>query len=242
MIRVGTSGWNYDHWKGAFYPDGLHQSDWLGYYAQRFSTVEVNNTFYSLPEQDTVDGWRQTPERGFLFSVKASRYLTHMKKLKQAPESLAMFLGCAEAFGDKLGPLLFQLPPNWHANPDRLQSFIESLESQATGSPRAVFEFRDESWFTDEVYRVLADHDCAFCIYELAGMQSPSMVTSTVVYVRLHGPGDAYEGSYDDQVLGTWANRLAEWASEGRDVFCYFDNDQNGYAASNATTLQTMLR
>ena len=198
MIRVGTSGWNYDHWKGPFYPEDLDQSDWLGYYARRFSTVEVNNTFYSLPDQDTVDGWRQTPKSGFLFSVKASRYLTHMKKLKPAPDSLSTFLGCAEAFGDKLGPLLFQLPPNWRANPDRLRSFIESLESHATGSPRAVFEFRDESWFTNEVYRVLEAHDCAFCIYELAGLQSPAVVTAPFVYVRLHGPGDAYQGSYDD--------------------------------------------
>lgn len=237
MIRVGTSGWIYDHWKGAFYPSDLPQDRWLAYYCERFATVEINNSFYNLPSPDTVAGWRDTPNGDFVFSMKASRYLTHMKKLKSAPESLASFLDRADDLGERLGPLLFQLPPNWRANPDRLSQFIESLDS----SKRAVFEFRDPSWFVEEVYQVLRRHECAFCVYELGDLESPREVTAPFVYIRLHGPGNAYEGSYDDAALGAWAERIDEWATGGADVYCYFDNDQNGYAAANAATLTDLL-
>lgn len=238
MIRVGTSGWNYEHWQGPFYPQDLPQDRWLDYYCERFSTVEINNSFYNLPSADTVRAWRDTPDGDFEFSMKASRYLTHMKKLKSAPDSLASFLHRADELGERLGPLLFQLPPNWRANAGRLCEFIETLDS----SKRAVFEFRDLSWFTDEVYETLENGGCAFCIYELGDTESPLVVTAPFVYIRLHGPGRPYEGSYDDSVLQEWAKRIDGWVKEGIDVYCYFDNDQNGYAAANAATLADILR
>lgn len=237
MIRVGTSGWNYDHWKGPFYPDDLSQDEWLSYYAERFSSVEINNSFYSLPDTSTMERWRDTPEGDFTFAIKASRYLTHMKKLREAPESLERFLARADVLGERLGPVLFQLPPRWNVNPHRLRSFTGRLES----SRRYVFEFRDTSWFADEIYEALGESNCAFCIYQLDEVDSPIEVTADFVYVRLHGPNGPYEGSYEEEALKTWAERLRNWESEGLDAYCYFDNDQNGYAAANARDLVNLV-
>jgi uncharacterized protein YecE (DUF72 family) len=237
MIRVGTSGWNYDHWQGPFYPQDKTQDEWLAYYSQRFNTVEINNSFYNLPDEDSIQNWRGTVKGDFVFSIKASRYLTHMKKLKEAPESRDQFLSRADLLQDRRGPILFQLPPNWNANPDRLEQFVEGLG----GSRRYVFEFRDTSWFTPEIYDVLRNARCAFCIYELGDTTSPDIVTADFAYIRLHGPGSAYEGSYDDGTLKDWAQRIREWDEDGLDVYCYFDNDQNGYAPANARTLSDFL-
>jgi uncharacterized protein YecE (DUF72 family) len=266
-ITIGTSGWNYAHWKGPFYPSDLARDCWLEYYADRLRSVEVNNTFYQLPEEQTVDAWTSAVPPDFTFAVKASRYITHMKKLKDPGETLERFVPAIEAFGDRLGPVLFQLPPSWNANPDRLGEFLEALETAsrgafgresdraetpgAAGGPRGAhrsgrglrcaFEFRDESWFSEDVFGLLRKHNAAFCIYHLAGRLSPREVTADFVYVRLHGPGGKYEGSYDRRALSGWAGAFSSWAREGLDVFCYFDNDDSGYAAKNATELATML-
>jgi uncharacterized protein YecE (DUF72 family) len=237
-IHIGTSGWHYDHWKGPFYPQGTSAEKMLAFYADRFAAVEINNSFYQLPEEKTLKQWRDTVPEGFVFAVKASRFITHMKKLRDPEEPVSIFTERMKVLGDKLGPILFQLPPRWRLNIGRLRSFFAALP----GDHRYAFEFRDPSWFDSNVSRLLSDHNAAFCIYELSGRISPRNVTADFVYVRLHGPGDAYEGDYDKETLTEWAGALSSWAREGLDVYCYFDNDQEGYAASNALSLQQMLK
>jgi uncharacterized protein YecE (DUF72 family) len=237
VIHIGTSGWNYPHWKRSFYPEELAQERWLAYYAERLGSVEINNSFYQLPSEQTFSAWKQQVPPGFVFAVKASRYITHMKKLKDPADSLGLFLGRIAALGEKLGPVLFQLPPRWRRNAERLSAFVGQLPSPLA----AAFEFRDPSWFHPETYEVLARHGAAFCIYHLAGQTSPKEVTADFVYVRLHGPGAAYAGEYDTAALSGWAGALSAWQRQGKAVYCYFDNDQRGYAAANALRLAQML-
>ena len=236
-IRIGTSGWNYDHWAGPFYPEDLPKTRWLEEYSRHFDAVEVNNTFYNLPSASTLRDWKDTVCDGFVFAVKASRYITHMKKLKDPTDSTRRFVDRVEELGDALGPLLFQLPPRWAFDAERLRAFLEVLGSRH----RIVVEPRDRSWFDPEAYSILGDHGASLCIYELAGFRSPRRLTTDLVYVRLHGPGKAYEGSYDDRTLQGWAGALSSWAASGRDVHCYFDNDEKAYAVRNAARLRDML-
>ena len=235
-IRIGTSGWSYDHWSGPFYPADLSHGDWLAYYAHRFDTVEINNSFYRLPSEHTLAQWRDTVADDFRFAVKASRYITHMKKLNDADETVPPFLERVRTLGATLGPVLFQLPPRWRCNSERLAGFLERLPD----GPRYAFEFRDTSWFDSPVLEVLQRFNAAFCIYELAGTCSPHAVTADFVYIRLHGPGEAYQGSYPDRTLREWADRLRGWRDDGLDVYCYFDNDEAGYAAANAARLREL--
>jgi uncharacterized protein YecE (DUF72 family) len=236
-IHIGTSGWSYDAWRGAFYPDGLAAADRLPWYAGRFASVEIDSTFYRQPDADTVAHWRDTVPEGFIFSVKASRYITHMKKLKDPDVTLPPFLDRIAGLGDRLGPVLFQLPPHWAFDPDRLAGFLARLGP----GRRCAFEFRDPSWFDARSLALLGRHGAALCIYDLAGWQSPVEVTADFVYLRLHGPDGPYQGSYDDRALAGWAGRIERWAGDGRAVYCYFDNDQCGYAAANAQRLRRML-
>jgi len=235
-IHIGTSGWSYAHWKGVFYPQGAAPDRFLAYYAQKFRTVELNNTFYQLPSEDAVKLWRETTGQDFIFAVKASRYLTHMKKLKDPEEGFEKFIRSVEPLGAKLGPILFQLPPRWRVNVERFADFIGILPPTF----RYAFEFREASWFNPEVYGLMRDNNIAFCIYELAGHASPREVTADVVYARLHGPAGAYQGSYPTQTLAGWAGAFSSWSRQGKEIYCYFDNDQAGYAAQNALQLQEM--
>jgi uncharacterized protein YecE (DUF72 family) len=236
-VHIGTSGWHYKHLIGKFYPDDLATKDQLNYYLIFFDTVEINNSFYRLPSADTFSQWKEgTPDK-FLFSVKASRYITHMKKLNEAGDALDLLLNNATGLDRKLGTVLFQLPPRWNLNVQRFQKFLKLLPA----SERFVFEFRDHSWYTRQVYQMLRDHNCAFCIYDLAGHTSPVEVTADFVYVRLHGPGDKYQGSYEENALQQWANKLINWVIEGKDVYVYFDNDQDAFAVFNALTLKDMV-
>lgn len=237
-MHIGTSGWNYPHWKGSFYPVGLKQADWLGFYQQRFKDVEINNTFYQLPRESTFLQWRENSPRDFTFAVKASRYITHMKKLKDPSLSLDKFLERARLLGDRLGPLLFQLPPRWNCDIQRLEDFLAALPQDL----RHVLEFRDSSWWNDRVLRLLADHGAAFCVYELAGKRSPIELTADFAYARLHGPDGAYQGEYEDAALAEWAKAFASWLDAGKEVFCFFDNDQRGFAPKNALKLLEMLQ
>ncbi len=233
-IRIGTSGWSYRHWVGPFYPEGTPAKHYLDHYVRYFATTELNNTFYSLPKPETLAGWRERAPEDSEFACKASRYITHMKKLKDPAESTKRFFEAVDALGDKLGPILFQLPPSWGLDFERLESFLAALPE----GRRYTFEFRDESWFAPEVYDLLGKHDAALCIYHLEGFLSPKEVTADFVYVRLHGPEEeAYRGSYGDAALADWARRLAEWSGAGRDVYCYFDNDEAGYAPNDALRL-----
>ena len=236
-IHIGTSGWHYDHWVGPFYPERMKPDAFLGFYAEHFGAAEINNTFYQLPEPGTLAEWREATPGRFLFACKASRYITHMKKLKDPDDSIRRFFEVVGALGDKLGPILFQLPPRWRVDSGRLAAFLEALP----GGRRYAFEFRDESWFTDEVLELLSRHGAAFCIYDIAGRRSAIEVTAEFVYVRLHGPGAAYEGTYDGRTLHGWARRFRGWRDEGCDVYCFFDNDQNGYAARDALRIKEML-
>jgi uncharacterized protein YecE (DUF72 family) len=236
IIRVGTSGWKYDHWKENFYPEEVDKSDWLDYYAGQLNTVEINSSFYGLPAPGKFREWGSQVPADFLFSVKASRYITHMKKLRDPAGPLEKFLESAGALQDRLGPVLFQLPPRWGCDTERLERFVDIIP----GNVRPVFEFRDRSWWNETVYRLLEGAGAAFCIYHLAGTLSPKEITSDFVYVRLHGPGDSYEGLYDKQALAGWAGAASSWAESGKDVYIYFDNDQNGYAPRNAVQLRDM--
>ncbi len=204
-IHIGTSGWNYQHWSGPFYPKDLSQKEWLKFYADRFHTVEINNSFYQLPEKSTFENWRDTVPKNFIFSVKASRYITHMKKLKEPKDALKKFMNNVEALGDKLGPILFQLPPRWKFNYERLESFLNMLPEGF----QYTFEFRDSSWWNENVYAALEEHKASFCIFQLAGDLTPKKVTADFVYIRLHGPGEAYQGNYDAQTLSGWAGAFS---------------------------------
>jgi uncharacterized protein YecE (DUF72 family) len=232
-IHIGTSGWHYAHWQDSFYPADLPAEEWLAFYARRFATVEVNNTFYQLPEPGTLDQWRDTVPAGFQFAVKASRYITHLKKLKDPHQPVGHFLELVQGLQNRLGPVLFQLPPNWHLNLERLHSFLQVLPSGGTYA----FEFRDPSWFDARVYDLLAEFGVAFCIHDMAGRPSPKTVTAGTVYIRLHGPGGQYQGSYDHQALAGWAGALTTWWRQGHEIYCYFNNDQQGYAPANALAL-----
>ena len=236
-IRIGTSGWSYDHWLGTFYPKGTRQQDLLAVYAGRFDSVEINRTFYKLPAAEAVAAWRAKAPAGFLFAAKASRYLTHRKKLKDPEEPVARLLGCVEHLGEKLGPVLFQLPPRWRVNPDRLQRLLEELPDRH----RYTFEFRDSTWHDDRIFELLSRRGAAFCIFDLAGKPSPIEVTAGFVYIRLHGPGAAYQGSYDGRTLSAWARRILAWSEAGKDVYCYFDNDEKAYAPHDALRLKEMV-
>jgi uncharacterized protein YecE (DUF72 family) len=239
QLRIGTSGWHYKHWLGTFYPEKLPASKMLEFYLQHFDSVEINNSFYMLPKVPILEGWRKATPKDFLFAIKASRFLTHNKKLKDPQNALDNFLPRAEALGRKLGPILFQLPPKWRVNVERFAEFLEALPKYH----RYTFEFREPTWAHDEIYALLRKYNAAHCIYELAGYTSPLEVTTDFVYVRLHGPTmNKYAGSYSDKALGMWAGRIERWLGESRSVFVYFDNDQAGYAAKNALTLKKMLR
>jgi len=236
-VLIGTSGWHYAHWKALFYPEEVSTADYLDYYAKRFRTAEVNNTFYHMPKKQTFESWRDTVDEGFVFAVKASRYITHMKKLKDAAKPVAKFMALAENLKGKMGPILFQLPPHWGVDPGRLEEFLGLLPR----GPEYTFEFRDPSWFDPRVYGLLADHQAAFCMYDLQGTLSPKEVTAGFIYVRLHGPGAAYQGSYPDETLAGWAGAFSTWAAQGKRIYCYFNNDQGGFAVENALRLRQML-
>jgi uncharacterized protein YecE (DUF72 family) len=237
-FRIGTSGWHYSHWKGPFYPEDIAAGDMLDFYVARFDTVEINNSFYQLPTKKTLEAWRDNVPDDFIFAVKASRYITHMKKLKDPAKSMKKFFKRIDSLGEKLGPILFQLPPRWKFNGERLKAFLDALPADFSYT----MEFRDTTWFTKQAYDLLAEHNVAFCIYQLAGLLSPKQVTADLVYVRLHGPTKKkYEGRYSNRTLAGWAGAFSAWNRRGNDVFCYFDNDQAGYAPNDASRLLNML-
>jgi uncharacterized protein YecE (DUF72 family) len=236
-IYIGTSGWNYKHWKGNFYPEGLKQKEWLNYYSDKLKTVEINNSFYQLPDIKTFKNWVDTTPKKFIFSVKGSRYITHMKKLKDPEQSSKKLFTRVKHLKKKLGPILFQLPPHWKFNKERFEKFLKSLSDKY----RYTFEFRDQTWWNDEALELLKECNSAFCIYELAGTITPKEVTADFVYIRLHGPGDKYQGDYNKKELAGWAGAISAWQKNNKDVFIYFNNDDSGYAVKNAQELQEMF-
>lgn len=237
-IRIGTSGYHYKHWVGPFYPPKTSPGKMFAYYARHFDTLELNNSFYRLPSTEAFEAWRDAAPENFVFAVKASRYITHQKKLKEPENALENLLPRAEHLDVKLGPFLFQLPPRWKINTERLLGLLNILPREH----RYAFEFREPSWIGPEACRILHQFNAAFCIYELAGYQTPLEITSDFAYVRLHGPAEGkYQGSYTSQRLRRWARWIEEQARRLKAVYVYFDNDQAGYAAKNALQLKEMV-
>lgn len=235
-IHIGTSGWSYKHWRGTFYPQEIKIKDHFNYYTRHFTTVEINNTFYGLPSPETFLKWNNVVNDDFLFVIKANRYITHIKKLSNASESMTLFMERIKLLGKKLGPVLFQLPPTLKPNLKIFEIFLQELPE----NHRYVFEFRNKDWHTEELYSLLKKYNCALCIYELAGYMSPVKITANFVYLRLHGPDNKYQGNYSDEILKEWAAQCIKW-SETKEVFVYFDNDEKGYAAFNALKLKELI-
>lgn len=235
---IGTSGYVYKHWRGRFYPQALPAREWLPFYAQRFETVELNNPFYRLPAKAVFAAWRRTVPPEFVFAVKASRYLTHLKRLKQPSDPLRRLLTRAAALQATLGPVLFQLPARFHVDVDRLRRFLRALGRQRyVPALRAVLEVRHASWLVPEVFDLLVRANVALCLQDWREAPVRAPVTADFVYVRRHGTTPRYSGSYRDAGLRADARAIRAWLGEGRDVYVYFNNDGNAYAVRNAERL-----
>ncbi len=241
---VGTSGWSYPHWgDGVFYPLGLRSGEWLPFYARHFGTVEINSSFYRLPKREVFEAWREKTPSGFCFAVKASRFLTHVKKLDQAEEPLQRLLSNAQGLAEKLGPLLFQLPPSLPYAKERLASFLEVLSyREGPGRIRAALEVRNATWLCSECYDLLAAAEIALCFSDWPGLKVEDPVTAGFLFIRRHGPHELYASKYTEGQLRSEANRTENWVSRGKDVFIYFNNDANAWAVEDARTLNRLLQ
>jgi uncharacterized protein YecE (DUF72 family) len=240
--RVGCSGWNYKSWRERFYPRGLPPARWLAYYADHFDTVEVNNTFYRLPERSTFAMWRDRVPASFLMTVKASRFLTHMKRLREPEEPLRRLFSRASALERQLGPVLYQLPASFHRDLTRLDAFLDALPRiWSSRRVRHVMEFRHPSWYVSETFQLLERHHVALCLHDKDGSTIAEPMASPFVYVRFHGTSGRYHGSYSNRALDVWARRLAEQVQNRRAVFAYFNNDPDAVAVDNALYLRSAI-
>jgi len=235
-INIGTSGWNYKHWVGNFYPPGLKEKEFLKFYSESFKTVEINNTFYQLPAEKSIKNWLDTVPDNFTFAVKASRYITHMKRLLDPETSIVNFFDRMQFFTEKLGPLLFQFPPSFNFNPERLENFINVLPENY----RYTFEFRNLSWFNEQTYKLLKDNNIAFCMYYMGNFESPEQITSDFVYIRFHGSYTLGSGAYSEEKLQEFSGKIKNYQEQEKEVFCYFNNDEAGYAVKNAMKLKEL--
>lgn len=234
QLRIGTSGYQYHHWKGAFYPNELPQRRWFEYYSSQFDTVEINNSFYSLPKAATFEQWRQAAPPGFRYALKFSRFGSHIKRLRDPSQTIGTFLEAAEQLKSRLGPILVQLPPNWRPQPERLDAFLAA----APRRHRWVIECRDQRWLNDEVLDILRRRRAALCLHDMIEGH-PLTLTADWTYRRFHG--DDYAGSYSDRFLASEADRLVDWLRDGRDVYAYFNNDESAHAVHNALTLKQLV-
>ncbi len=234
-LRVGTSGYQYDHWRGRFYPEGVPKTGWFDVYAEQFDAVEINNTFYNLPAAETFDQWREQTPPGFRYALKYSRYGSHLKHLKDPDQHVEPFVERAERLGAYLGPILVQLPPAWRVDTARLGDFLAALPQRL----RWVLEVRHASWLCDDVYAALREHGVALCLHDLLP-DHPHERTADWTYLRFHGPNqdNKYAGRYSPQALTAIARRIETWLCDGCDVYAYFNNDENAYAVDNARDLR----
>jgi len=238
-ILIGTSGWHYASWKGPFYPPGLRLKDRLTFYATQFRTAELNGVFYRTPSIETVKAWREQTPEGFVFAWKASKFITHWKRLSDhAQNSLDLLEERVSLLGDKAGPILFQLPPQFGINYERLASFIRMLRTNR----QYAFEFRHPSWYVPRVLGLLSDKNIALCLSDHADAPSPWRPTADFVYIRGHGPDGQYKGRYSQATLQAWSQKIKNWRARGRDVFAYFDNDQKSAAPLDAERLMALSR
>jgi uncharacterized protein YecE (DUF72 family) len=237
-IFVGTSGWHYESWRGPFFPNGLLLKHQLQYYASQFSTTELNGVFYRTPTPAAVKSWRQQTGDDFVFAWKASKFITHWKRLSEkSVNSLELLEDRLSLLRDKAGPILFQLPPNFHADAGRLKAFFDLLPAKR----RYSFEFRHPSWYTPQIFRLLSRQNISLCISDHHDAPAPWKRTADFVYVRGHGPGGRYRGHYRPDALSKWAARIRSWKKQGCDVYVYFDNDQKSAAPADALRLRQIL-
>lgn len=237
-MRIGCSGWLYRHWRGAFYPQKLPVKRWFEHYAATFDTVEINNSFYRLPPAAVFDAWREQAPAGFRYAVKANRYLTQAKKLKDCAGSLDEMLSRVRHLGPALGPILFQLPPRFRLNLERLESFLALLPRDLAH----VFEFRDASWYVAETTALLERHGAGLVVHDMPGLASPRAATGKIAYVRFHGGQGKYWGRYGEQALLGWSDWIAAQVRQGREVWAYFNNDIEAAAIDDALMLRAMVR
>jgi len=237
-VLIGTSGWHYGSWRGAFFPAGLLIRHQLPYYASQFETTELNGVFYRTPTEDAVRSWRDQTGPDFVFAWKASKFITHWKRLSEhSVNSLGLMESRLSLLGDKAGPVLFQLPPQFEANYNRLASFLTLLPKHR----RYSFEFRHPGWYTPRILRLLTEANISLCLSDHHDAPAPWKRTADFVYVRGHGPGGRYKDNYSAEALTDWAKRIRAWSSQGRDVFVYFDNDQKSAAPADALRLRALL-
>jgi uncharacterized protein YecE (DUF72 family) len=239
--RIGCSGWNYKSWRGRFYPRHLPVAQWLEFYSARFDTVEINNSFYRLPERSTFERWRSQVPSTFLVAVKASRFLTHMKRLIEPEEPIARLFSSVDGLGRRLGPVLYQLPPTLEMDLPRLDRFLRALPRGPGKARLHVVEFRHPSWYTAETFELLTRRHAALCLHDKLGSRITQPMVGPFVYVRFHGTSGHYHGSYSRQHLDRWAHLLADQVLDGKPVFAYFNNDPDAVATVNAATLREMI-
>ncbi|UCG09784.1 MAG: DUF72 domain-containing protein [Dehalococcoidia bacterium] len=237
-ILVGTSGYGYDHWRGLFYPEKLAKAKWLEFYATHFSTVELNNPFYRLPSEEAFTRWRDSSPADFVFALKVSRFITHIKRLKDTGEAVGTFISRAKILGEKLGPLLYQLPPSMHRDDKVLASFLSSLPEGL----KHVVEFRHPSWIEDGVFQILREYNIGLCIFDMPDFTCPVVATADFAYVRFHGSTALYSSSYPDEELADWADKLTGLVASLKEVYIYFNNDVGGFAIDNARSIGGYLQ
>ena len=236
-MRIGTSGWEYAHWKGSFYPSDLPRDRWYEFYAERFDTVELNATFYRLPAAAVFERWARRAPHEFVFAVKASRYLTHLRRLREPAEPLDRLWSRARRLDRHLGPMLYQLPPRWKPNLGRLESFLASVPR----NDAQALEIRDRRWYRPDVLAALGVSPVGLCLHDMPGSEAKARPVGPMVYIRFHGAGERYGGAYSSQRLSAWAGRIANWVSAGLPVWAYFNNDVGGHAVVDADRLRTMV-
>lgn len=239
LLRIGCSGFLYDHWKGVFYPEGIPKKKWLEYYCANFSTVELNATFYGVPDKETFLKWLKETPAGFVFSLKGSRFITHTKKLKACVEPLEVFFSRAAGLKEKLGVILWQLPPSLKADPARLAEFLELLRAFKL---RNAFEFREKTWVSKKVISLMERENACICMADWPEFLNDLPVTADFVYIRRHGKGGSYATSYSQDELRLDALRIRKYLRQKKDVFIYFNNDAFGYAPADALSLKKLLR
>jgi len=237
LYYIGTSGWHYDHWRHRFYPEKLPKAKWLEFYASNFTTVELNNSFYRLPSEAAFATWRDSSPANFTFAVKVSRFITHIKRLRNTEEAVDNFISRAKILGEKLGPLLYQLPPNMR-NDEVLESFLSALPQEF----KHVFEFRHQSWLDDKVFETLHKYNISLCVFDMPSLICPLVATADFAYIRFHGSTGLYWSCYSDEELADWVKKLANLTANLKAVYVYFNNDAEAFAVRNAITLRSYLQ
>ncbi len=236
-IYIGTSGWYYEHWRKVFYPEKLPKNQWLNYYVQKFPAVELNNTFYHLPTKKSLAHWSKEAPEGFIYSVKANRGITHYKKMRDVQSDLKRFLHMVKPLAPNLGPILYQLPPDLHFD----ESLLIDLFEIHPPKYKYVLEFRHGSWFCEETYELLRQNNVAFCIHDHSKRTTPFVSTADFIYIRLHGPDGQYGGEYSPNFIESLGRRILDWSNGKKDIYCFFNNDANGYAVKNASELLSRI-